>query len=59
MASLRAGFAGAELDTAAALAIATAQGVHPAVAATLLSDFQAGLLAGRAARKEAQDTAPP
>lgn len=55
MASLRAGFAGAELDTGAALATATAQGVQPPVAAHLLSDFQAGMLAGRQAKKDAQD----
>ena len=59
MASLRAGFAGAELDTAAALAIAAAQGVQPPVAAHLLTEFQAGMLAGREARKEAADSAPP
>lgn len=59
MSCLRAGFAGAELDTGAAIAIATAQGVQAPVAATLLSDFQAGMLAGRAAKKDAEDKAPP
>lgn len=59
MACLRAGFAHAELDTAAALAVATAQGVPAPMAAHLLADFTAGMLAGIAARRAQQDESPP
>ncbi len=52
MTSLRGGFGGAELDTGAALALATAQGVPPATAAAWLSDFLAGMIAGLAAKEE-------
>lgn len=58
MACLHGGFAGAELDTAGALALATAQGVQPPVAAALLNEFAAGMVAGLAARKTSGDGAP-
>jgi phage gp37-like protein len=51
MACLRGGLSGAEMDTAGALAMATAQGVQPATAAALLNDFLAGMAVGMAARK--------
>lgn len=56
---LRGGWGGAELDTAAALALATAQGVAPAVAAELLAAFAAGMHEGAAARRQADETSPP
>ena len=61
-ACLRGGLSGVELDTAAALALAIAQGVPAAVAAELITAFAAGMHAGLAARraadKEGQDPAP-
>lgn len=51
MASLRGGFAGAELDTAGALALATAGGAPPDAAAAWIADFTAGMHAGIAGKR--------
>ncbi|MCW3477365.1 DUF7697 family protein [Limobrevibacterium gyesilva] len=53
MACLRGGFAGLELDIAAAVAIAAAGGVPAPVAAQLLSAFHAGMAAGTEERRGA------
>jgi hypothetical protein len=55
MASLRAGMAGAEPDTAGAFALATASGAEPRIVAPLIAAFSAGIASGRAKKAEGQD----
>ena len=55
-AALRAGFAGAELDTAGTLALAVAGGAAPEPAAYLIGCYQRGLIEGQAERRDAPPT---
>lgn len=56
---MRAGFGGAELDTAGTLALAAAAGAPPETAAHLIGCYQHGLIEGQAERRTASDSSPP
>lgn len=58
-AALRAGFAGAELDTAGTLALAVAAGAAPDAAAHLIGCYQQGLVEGLAERRDQQPAPSP